>query len=240
MAARFSRDGAFLALVLKNIQSGDAEQVWLYSLASERLVPVTNPQERLIIDDLAWSEGGTLYVKAKRFPDYWVARPFVISATMASAREITELPAEMTQIFKQASKRLHFGVRCCLEENENYALRTAGDRPASGVLSMRELGSDEWKEIASGGPELLTFLLDPTRSQVLFPALGQITSFDLQTRRYGAFLELNNPVYPFLLDQTQDGRIVAYIEAGACLWDAQPVERLRIAQPVHVCFVTLK
>src|ERR1017187_9693753 len=82
-------------------------------------------------------------VKATRLP----GRPFIISATMASVKEITELPAEMTEIFKQASKRFHFNVLgCCHEENEHYALRVVGERPTFGVLSMREIGRASCRE----------------------------------------------------------------------------------------------
>ena len=86
-AARFSRDGALLALVLSDINIGDPEQVWLYELRSQRLMPVRKPHESLGIRDLAWSHDGTLYVSAQRFT-FSVSQPFFIAATAGHSHEL--------------------------------------------------------------------------------------------------------------------------------------------------------
>ena len=228
---RFSRDGRLIALVLGGIKTSDFEEVWIYEMASKQLTQVTNPQDASIIHDLAWSEDGILYVKAMR------QRPFFIAATPGQARETDRLPPEMADVFSQRSKNLHFGVDCCLEQNDRYAVRVIGEAHNYCRLFMRELTSKEWKQITRGGPELLTFLFDPNRSRILYPDNGKIVSFDLQTGQYHSLLTLKNPENPYLLDQTPDGRTIAYVERGACLWDTQPADQLRIEQPAQVCFV---
>jgi hypothetical protein len=236
-AARFSRDGAFLALVLKNIQGGDPEQVWLYEMRSQRLVPITKPHEYLSIRDLAWSKDGTLYISAWRFGGGNVAQPFFVASTMTQTEEIDHIPTEITEIFKQSSKRFPFGIDCCQEQDDRYAVRTTSRGNGYRTLSMRRTASKEWTEIARAGFELETFLLDPVRSQVLYPEVGRIVTFDLGTLQGRSLLSLKNPVFPFLLDRTEDGRSVAYVEPGGCLWETRP---FKVRPARHVCFVKLQ
>jgi hypothetical protein len=238
-AVRFSRDGEFLALVLENIQIGDPEQVWLYEMRSRRLAPVTKPHELLRIRDLAWSKDGTLYISVWRFGDGNVAQPFFLAATMAETRQIEKPPAEIIGIFNQSSKMRHFSVTCCEERNDRYTVTVTSGGNGYRTLSMKRTASKEWPEIVHGGFELETFLIDPVRMQVLYPALGEVIAFDLRTLRHRPVLDLKNPVFPFLLDRTEDGT-VAYAEPGACLGEAPPISQGGTRKPRHVCFVKLQ
>jgi hypothetical protein len=240
MSGRFSRDGKFLALVLTNISIGDPEQVWLYELNSGALVPVTEPpHESMRILDIAWSGDGVLYVSAGRTPN-GVMQPFFLAATMEHREEIKELPAEIAEIFKQPSKKFHMNYTCCEEKNDRYHVRIEAKGHGTGTLSMRRADETKWTEIAIGGFELPTFLFDGVRSRVIYPVNGAILNFDLATRQRGNVLTLNNPYNPFLLDETEDGETVAYVEPGGCHWAAQRAEQLGVQQPRQVCFLRLK
>jgi len=103
---------------------------------------------------------------------------------------------------------------------------------------MREIANKEWTDIADGGFELLTFLCDPVRSVVLYPVLGKIIAYDLRTLQSRSVLTLKNPVvFPYLLDQTADGMVVAYIEPGDCVWSSPSAAELWITHPRHVCLL---
>jgi hypothetical protein len=237
---RFSRDGKFLALVLSSISSGEAEQVWMYELSSGTLVPVTErPHNSMLIFDIAWSGDGILYVSGGRTPN-GILKPYFLAATMEHREEIKEPPAEITEIFKQPSKKFHINYPCCLERYGPYEVKIEGKGHGAGTLSMRRTDERKWTEIAGGGFELLTFHLDETRSRVIYPLNGIIVEFDLSTRQSRILLKLNNPFNPFMLDVTADGKTVAYIEPGSCHGAALGVDKLRIEQPSQVCFLHLQ
>jgi hypothetical protein len=236
IAARFSRDGRFLALVLVR-----PERVWICELRSGRLVPATKPDSSLHLTDIAWSQGGILYVIADREG----VGPVFFAATVDMTEEINQLPAEMVAIFVDRSKRLHYNIKGYTgEHNDQLAVEIMPRGHGAANLLMRRTASNSWTEIAGGGFELLTFLFDPVRSQVLYPAMfpgrGGIVAFDLRTLQRRTVLLLNNPHWAWLLDQTQDGAIVAYVEAGGCLWERQPVEQLKIDHPSHICLAEFK
>jgi len=227
-AARFSRNGESLAVVLTGIRTGDLDQVWVYTLATRGLAPVTKLEPLTHLRDMAWAQDGTLYISAIRF------FPVFFAATPEKTQEIAEPPAEIGEIFKQASKQFHIG--CCEERNDRFAVKVTTRGHNYHTLSIRKLTSNTWVAITDGGPELATFLFDHARSEVLFPDIGKIVAVDLRTLRRRTLLALNQPVFPLLLDQTMDRKIVAYVEPGGCLSNSQA----RSWQPPRICFIELK
>lgn len=239
-AARFSPDGRFLALLLTDILTGDPEQLWLYEMRTGLLTPMTPPprqRESLVIRDLAWSDG-SVFISGVRIINS-AGYPYLASATMAGLKTLDQLPAKVNEILQQPSKRLH--VLCCQDQSDRYVVASEHVGHGAWGLSMQVKGQRTWSVIAQGGGELETFLFDPSRSQVLYPALGKMMAYDLQTRQSREVLTLNDPwTQPRLLDQTQDGTMVAYIEPGACLGPARGGDITRTDPPRHVCLLKLR
>jgi len=118
--------------------------VWLHELGSQRLAPVTEPHEHVHVLDLAWSEDGTLYTRTER--GLSATQSVFGTTTTARPREIGQLPPEMTDIFKQPSKRFHFNVDCCQEreglyeeQNGSYAVRVTDGPHGSTLFGCEKL-----------------------------------------------------------------------------------------------------
>jgi hypothetical protein len=232
--ARFSRDGEFFAVATN---AGNIDQVWIYELRSRRLIRFVKSNGPDPID-VAWSENGTLYVMVGDAERYIAGRPG------SAPQDVRELPSEMKEIFAHSSNSRLF--HCCAEKNDRYTVEVVGRGHNSVDLLMRRSNEKRSTLIEGGGPELMSFLFDPVSSRVVYPVMGGINVFDLQTRQRSTLLKLNNAFNVNLLDWTLDRKRLAYVEYGGCLWEAQPpVEsqppvRIRAAPPQYVCFVDIK
>jgi hypothetical protein len=231
--ARFSRDGEFLAFATNT--GGNIHQIWTYELRSRRLVAFSKPTSIPDPTDVAWSENGTLYVMEGIVGH---AERYVAGRPGSEPQEIRELPPEMKAIFAQPSNSFHY--HCCAERNDRFTVEAVGRGHNSVDLLMRMSGEKRSTLIEGGGPQLMSFLFDPAHSRVVYPVMGGITVFDLQTRRRSSLLKLSHAFNVTLLDWTQDRKRLAYVEYGGCLWGAQPPVRIRTDPPQYVCFVDLK
>lgn len=230
--ARFSRDGEFLAVETK---TGNIYQVWIYELRSRRLIPFATPKGPDPITDVAWSENGTLYVMVGIVGH---AERYIEGRPGSEPQDVRELPSEMKEIFGQPSNRLHY--HCCAEKNDRYTVEVVDRGHGSVDLLMRRLNEKQSTLIEGGGPQLSSFLFDPVSSRIVYPVIGGITVFDLQTRQRSTLLKLNNAFNVILLDWTQDRKRLAYVEYGGCLWESQAPVRIQAAPPRYVCFVDIK
>jgi hypothetical protein len=231
--ARFSHDGEFLAFAINNVTLGDPEQVWLYEMRSHRLIAVTEkPRQSVQIQDLAWSDDGTLYVKALRLVN--VERVFFLAVKNGQTREIDQPLPQIAERFDRRAR-----LQCCEERNDSYVVKaTKGHGYYS--LSMRLSQQTALKAIATGGGELETFLFDPVRSQVRYPervgSTRTLVTLDLGSRQSRS-LQLQNGADLRLLDQTRDATLIAYTVAGSCLVKPSPDNQLNIGEPHRLCFV---
>ena len=161
-----------------------------------------------MIDDLAWGDDGTLYIKAQRI--HGVAERLLLAVTSSGTREVSEFPARIAAAFQQDSPR-------------NNQFIVTQERPCHGCahhLTVRRTDNSDSYEI----PDVnRTFVLDGDRSLVLYPNAG-IVIFDLKTRQSQ---EIALPVEAAgLLDQVHDGKghLVAYTTFGPCAVDASSEE----------------
>jgi hypothetical protein len=254
---RFSTDGGFFAFAVAGITSGDAEQVWIYDMRSQRLVPATEkPGGAALsfrIHDAAWADDGTLYVDAERII-YQVGRRVRWAASMTQTKEITEFPAAVTAAFqRQAASNLS----TFQHEGHNDRFILGYERPCHGCAFRLTISRSD----GTGAPIVAdlerNFLFDSDRSLVLYPRpglYGTIVILNLQTRQSR---EIALPVgAEALLDQTRDGTgsLVAYVARSSCQpedsargeqewieWILPSHARLRRehVRPSHVCFVRI-
>jgi hypothetical protein len=244
--SRFSPDARFFAFAV-------AEQVWIYDLLSQRLVPATEKPEGALdfrIHDITWAEDHTVYVDAERIK-YQVGHKVLWAATMTEAKEITEFPAAVAAAFqRQATSNLSTIPR--EEHNERFILRF--EQPCRGCSFRLTIARSD----GAGAPVIVdlqrNFLFDSERSLILYPQpgmYGTIVILNLETRQSR---EIALPVVAqALLAQTWDGNgiLLAYIVQGPCepeesprgenLWILPGNAKFRRDQvrPIRVCFVKL-
>jgi hypothetical protein len=230
----FSGDGTLFAVVLKDITIGDPEQVWLYEIRSQRLIPITEMAQASMsirIRDLVWDDDGTLYISAERI--HVVARPFFIAATMTQVNEIDSPPAQIANAFKRRA-RGEYRNDLREEQSDRYVVTLTNQGHGDLSLRMRPANGGVRYEIMRGGWELESFLFDEARSEVLYPSGEAIITFDLQTRQSRYFLRGTGGDLR-LLDRTRDGAVVAYTVAGPCA--GKPDYDTTVRQARRVCFV---
>jgi hypothetical protein len=83
-------------------------------------------------------------------------------------------------------------------------------------LHLRVDGLSQPIEVAQGNWELQTFILDVPRNRLLYPGESEaIFAFDLTTRRTIPMVQRTGSA-PRLLDESSDGKTIAYSVSGHC------------------------
>jgi hypothetical protein len=217
---RFSSDGALFAFSVSQIESGDPEQVWLYDLRARTLVPVTEaPKHGLIgftIADIAWGKDNTLYVSGERvvWQNQSDNRPLIVAATMNRSAEIKAFPREIEAVFKaQSAAGGDEDATSRSGDLFNVTARNLGH--GAFILSAYNRKTKQDREIARGSWELEHFLFDG-HALLRYPAGEGIVSLDLRNGTSQSLVLAHGRVLTRLLDETQDGRWMAYSMPGSC------------------------
>ena len=216
--ARFSPDGTLLAVAIVGVTMGDPEQVWLYEIASRRFIPVTeNPQlgRRPHIRSLAWDNDGTLYVKGFRGGSSVPA--YLVAATMTKSQEVDRIPARVAAIFDEED--VVSGKAALFFRESSQFIVTAEKLYGDIHLSAQRKGGATF-EIARGNNPAGTFIFDADRSRVVYPKFvwpfATVISIDLTNRQSRDLASLQSAANVRLLDQTQNGTMIAYTVFGSC------------------------
>jgi hypothetical protein len=215
---RFSPDASQLAIMI----GGAPEQVWIHESRSSKITPVTElPQRNLTsqIEGIAWDEDGTLYIKGQRCNP---CDTFYVAFADGRSRVVNRPPDRIAAVFQSG---LRPGDRVTVTaENEGH-----------GDIRLRARTGTEVREIAQGNWELESFILDPERERVLYPVAeipSAIGIYDLKTGQKRQ-IPIQGGTDIRLLDQTHDGKRVAYSVYGSCLPDESLKDGvfLRIKKP---------
>jgi Carboxypeptidase regulatory-like domain len=223
---RFSPDGSEFAFGVTNIETGDTDEIWLYDLRNERLRRVAAGPGPYV-----WGSDARLYTSfvsdRKR---YVVATPDAIS-------EIDQPPSDVAAAFARwrpgRDDVRHAGEYAVSAENQGHGFFH---------LLLRSPAIRQAHVIASGSWELETFLLNPSRRQVLYPEtgwFGSIVTYDLRTGQSRA-LDFQSGEGLRLLDLTGDGKLLAYSVTGPCgqnVWNYQWLLYHRERRAANVCFI---
>jgi len=250
--ARFSPDGTLLAFSVSGIATGDPEQVWLYDLRAQRMIPVTeNPLfgRDPGIRDMVWDNGGTLYVEVERRNSG--GTHFFLMATMSALREVKQIPPQVVP--ERAGNRdnpLPAGEGTV--EDSKYKI--SAERRSHGgedYLMAYPKGGNSF-EVAHGGGELRNFFFDAQSSRVVYArfewSFTGVASMDLTTRRSETLFALQNATGLRLLDRTRNGKVFAYTVYGDCDPDGSKTQWVLLlskpqppeSPPPQLCFVTLQ
>lgn len=238
-SGRFSPTGVLFALVLKDVTLGGPEQVWLYDTRSRRLVPVTEtPHQSVAIKDIVWGSDDTLYISADHITG---SGPFFVRATMTEAKNVSSPPSQIAETFVRRARDSHRGYPQPLRErrNESYVVRAINQGHGDIMVQVRRAGGTAYQQIARGSWELVSFLFDGARSEVLYPdwIRGGIIALSLREGRARSLVtQPGGNVY--LLDSTEHLHLVAYSSYGPC--GAKPDYSNRVQQARRVCFANLQ
>jgi uncharacterized protein len=239
---RLSADGKFLAFSLSGIVSGDADQVWLYELATGKLRPVTETPVKGVlgftINDMAFTADDTLYVDAERIDwrDQSANRTLHLAATMAETREIGAFPEVAAAVFarQQAAYANAQNGGDREESNEHYAVSATNQGHGAFTLTARRKEGGEVLTL-HGSWDLAHFVFDAGRSRVLYAdndTAGRLVRvYELETK---ASTQLAAPVAR-PLDVSTTG-LLAYSAYAGCRpgVDWPPADHT-----LTICFVSL-
>lgn len=237
---RFSPDGALFAFSISQIESGDPEQVWLYDMRARKLVPATEAPKRGLIGftiaDIAWGRDDTLYVSGERidWKNQSNNRALIVAATMNRSAEIKAFPNEIEAAFKAQSA----GDEDAITRSGdlfNVTARNLGH--GAFILSAYNRKTKQDREIARGSWELERFLFDG-HARLRFPAGQGIVSLDLTNGTSQSFILARDRGLTRLLDETRDGRMIAYSMPGSC--DPLKYGPARGGDTQFICFAKLE
>jgi hypothetical protein len=164
-------------------------------------------------------------------------------ATLDSISEIDQPPSDVAAAFAQERPG-----RPDARQVGEYMVSAENQAHGSLRLLPRSPGIPQAHVIAEGSWELETFLLNPSRRQVLYPEtgfFGSIVTYDLRTGQSEA-LDFQSGESLRLLDLTGDGKLLAYSVTGPCSQNASSyhwllhIERRMEHAPANVCFIRPK
>lgn len=221
--------------MLIGIETGDPEQVWLYEIATRRLIAVTEqpPADHrfyIQIRDLVWDQE-ILYISANHFRGS--AGPSYAAATITRSDRIDSLPEQVAAAINRSKGQLGiYDLR--REHNSRYAVSARNQGHGDLVLETRSIKGGAPRQIARASWELETFLFSGDRSEVLYPSRESITAFNLDTGQSRTVLQ-NAGRDLRLLDRTRDGKVIAYT-----VIDPHAGRPTLVRQPRIVCFAQIE
>ncbi|MGA7712725.1 MAG: hypothetical protein WCA81_12540 [Rhizomicrobium sp.] len=236
---RFSPDGAFFAFSVSQIESGDPEQVWLYDLRARKLVAATeSPKKSTIgftISGIAFGKDDTLYVAGERIDwrDQGNNRKLQVVATMGHGAEVKAFPRDAVAAFAAQAAAVTEGDDTITWHGDPFDVTAQNLGHGAFTLSAENRKTGRSRKIANGSWELQHVLFDG-HAKLRFGDSGGIVTVDLNGGATQKLIVAQKRAPGRLLDQTQDGSLIAYIMYGSC--DPDKYGAVRGGDPQFVCF----
>jgi uncharacterized protein len=238
----FSPDGRYFAFSVSQLVSGDADQVWLYDLRARKLgaaMPPPVPRKTgYTIDGFAFGSDDTLYVQGEfiDWQDQGNNRKLLIAATMARTTEIKALPEDAAASFAAQSAVVNEDddASSTTHRGDLFDVTAQNEGHGSYTLSATDKKTGKTVKIANGGAEFEHLLFDG-HSIVRFTDASGIVTDDLVRGTSTRLVVAAKRAPGRLLDQSRDGRLIAYVGYGSCAPNAYGA--VRGGDEEFVCFV---
>ena len=247
---RFSADGTLFAMATTDgMVSSSPDQVWLYNLATKRLLAVTEKPTKTVgesIHSLVWV-GNTLWMEGYRTK---TTGRFLVKANVQGVEEVHgATPPEVEKAFQAALTQ--GGPRWMAARVGQYKISVVKNNQHIWELHAHGLkGTGAAKDsFVISYANTQRFVADPTAPVVFYQDLdgafaGRICSFDVTTRRQ-ACLYIPSRIDLGLLAAQKQGRDfkLAYVTTDQACRPTGQLDRELLpgrARTIRVCFVKMR
>lgn len=200
---RLSPDGALAAILLPSLELDGPDQVWLYRVADGRLAAATPAPDMaqphpdgvpMAVQATAWQDG-TLYVRVAVWGGDGESEggvSVVYAATLDGNRRLGEVPADVAALLDGEVEPAGAGDDELTQNDAESPESIRGNRDFLAFVDDLGHGTIELRTrkraaglpaylVAWGGWELASYLFEPDRSRLVYPADTGMTVLDMAT-----------------------------------------------------------
>ncbi len=251
-----SPNGALAAIWLASFEVDGADQVWLYRFADRQLIPATPPPDQrvphaedspLAVMAAVW-QGSTLYTRValQGKGDSEPGPSAVYEATEKGSRQLTTVPADIATLLDAMDEPSDVVPDEIAKEAESPMVVESSrsfdvwaDDLGHGTIELKawpRAAPPPSYRVAWGSWELMRYLFDKQRSQLIYPSGTGMMIFDLSTRRERRIAKTSVGDHPYAV--AEDFSRLVWSTARAC--GDEFMEAKEEGVNTRLCFASLR